>query len=73
MSYDTVNKLIQQIGEGAVMAKTDIQHAYKLIPIYPQDVQALGGSNIGYGTAHYRRVAGWDAPSLRLSWMPSNS
>ncbi len=45
MSYDTVDKaisLIQDIGPGAVLAKTDIEHAYKLIPIHPQDIPALG-------------------------------
>ncbi len=45
MSYDTVDKaisLIQDIGPGAVLAKMDIEHAYKLIPIHPQDIPALG-------------------------------
>ncbi len=45
VSYDTVDsavKLIQSIGQSAVMAKTDIQHSYKLIPIHPQDIPALG-------------------------------
>ncbi len=45
VSYDTVDEaisLIQHIGPGAVLAKTDIAHAYKLIPIHPHDVPALG-------------------------------
>ncbi len=45
VSYDTVDKaisLIQDIGPGVVLAKTDIEHAYKLIPIHPQDILSLG-------------------------------
>ncbi len=45
VSYDTVDKaisLIQDIGPGAVLAKTDIEHAYKLIPIHPHNIPALG-------------------------------
>ncbi len=45
MSYDTVDmamRLIQEAGPGARLAKTDIEHAYKLIPIHPDDIPALG-------------------------------
>ncbi len=45
ISYDTVDKaisLIQAIRPRAVLAKTDIEHAYKLIPIHLQDIPALG-------------------------------
>ncbi len=34
--------LIQDIRPWAVLAKTDIEHAYKLIPIHSQDIPALG-------------------------------
>ncbi len=43
--YDTVDiaiQLIQRAGQGAILAKTDIEHAYKLIPVHPDDVSALG-------------------------------
>ncbi len=45
VSYDTVDTaiaLIQSIGPGAFLAKTDIEHAYMLIPIHPDDIPALG-------------------------------
>lgn len=38
----TAIKLIQLVGPGAVLVKTDIEHAYKLLPIHPSDVPALG-------------------------------
>jgi hypothetical protein len=45
VSYDTVDtavRLIQKLGPGAVMYKSDVEHAYKLIPIHPEDIPALG-------------------------------
>ena len=45
VSYDTVDSaiaLIQMSGPNSVLAKTDIEHAYKLIPIHPEDIPALG-------------------------------
>ncbi len=45
VSYDTVDtaiSLIQAVGPRAFLAKTDIEHAYKLIPILPADITALG-------------------------------
>jgi hypothetical protein len=41
-SVDTAIALIRQVGRGAVLCKTDIQHAYKLIPVAPEDIPALG-------------------------------
>ncbi len=35
-------RLIQSVGQGAVMSKTDIEHAYKLLPVHPEDIPALG-------------------------------
>ncbi len=65
VSYNTVDmavQVIQWIGQGVVMVKTDKQHAYKLIPIHPQDTLALGiwWFNSCYGTAHCRWVAEQD-------------
>ncbi len=45
VTYDTVDtaiQLIQRAGQGAILAKTDIEHAYKLIPVHPDDIPALG-------------------------------
>ncbi len=45
VSYDSVDKaisLIQHFVPGAVLAKTDIEHAYKLIPIHQHNIPALG-------------------------------
>ncbi len=42
VSYDTVDTaiwLIQAIGPGVVLAKTDIEHAYKLIPIHSAGIK----------------------------------
>ncbi len=44
VKYNTVDsaiQLIQQAGPGAFLTKTDIEQAYKLIPIHPEDVTAL--------------------------------
>ncbi len=37
----SVIKLIHQASSGAILAKTDIEHRYKLIPIHPKDIPAL--------------------------------
>ncbi len=45
VSYDTIDTaiaLIQSFGPGEFLVKTDIEHAYKLIPIHPKDIPALG-------------------------------
>ncbi len=45
VSYDTIDtiiSLIQSIWAGAILAKTDIEHAYKLILIHLDDIPALG-------------------------------
>ncbi len=44
VTYDTVNtaiQLIRKAGPGAILAKTDVEHAYKLVPIHPEDIPAL--------------------------------
>jgi hypothetical protein len=41
-SVDTAIALILQVGRGAVLCKTDVEHAYKLIPVAPEDIPALG-------------------------------
>ncbi len=45
VSYCTVDmaiRLVQEAGPGAILAKTDIEHAYKLTPIHPDDITTLG-------------------------------
>lgn len=34
--------LIKRFGKGALLAKTDIEHGYKNIPIHPRDHELLG-------------------------------
>ena len=41
-SIDTAISLIKQVGKGALLAKTDLENAYKQIPIYPNDFELLG-------------------------------
>ena len=41
-SIDTVVSLVKQFGRGALMAKTDIQNAFRLLPINPEDYHLLG-------------------------------
>ena len=40
-SVDTAIRLIRQVGKGAILCKTDIEHAYKLINIAESDIPAL--------------------------------
>ncbi len=45
VSYDIVNnavRMIQGYGQESVLGKTDMEHAYKLVPIYREDIPALG-------------------------------
>ena len=45
MSYSKVDdaiRLIVKVGKGALMAKTDIKSAYRIIPIHPADRYLLG-------------------------------
>lgn len=41
-SVDTAISLIQQLGPGALLAKTDIENAYKQVPIHHTDFELLG-------------------------------
>lgn len=41
-SVETVINLVKAYGSGALMAKTDIQDAFRIIPIHPQDYPLLG-------------------------------
>jgi hypothetical protein len=41
-TVDTAVRLIRNLGPGCVLIKTDIEHAYKNIPIHPLDIPALG-------------------------------
>ncbi|XP_033738733.1 uncharacterized protein LOC117326194 isoform X1 [Pecten maximus] len=45
VAYQTIDDaihLIKQFGKGAFMAKTDIESAFRLIPIHPKDYNLLG-------------------------------
>lgn len=41
-SIDTAISIIQQLGKGTLLAKTDLENAYKQIPIHPSDFELLG-------------------------------
>ncbi len=60
-TVDTTIQLIRKAGPGAILAKTDVEHAYKLVPIHLEDIPALGikwfqhGRAVPYST-HFRRL-----------------
>ena len=37
ISVDNVAELVQQLGRGSLLAKVDIESAYRLVPVHPQD------------------------------------
>ena len=39
---DNAAKLITELGQGSLLAKVDISHAYRNIPVHPQDRRLLG-------------------------------
>ena len=41
-SVDDADHLMHYLGQGALMAKVDIQEAYRIIPIHPEDRRFLG-------------------------------
>ena len=43
-SVDNAASLITQLGQGSLLAKVDISHAYRNIPVHPQDRRLLGMS-----------------------------
>ena len=38
-SIDTAISLIKQVGKGALFAKTNLENAYKQVPIHPNDFE----------------------------------
>ena len=42
MSVDDVAEVVLQLGQGSLLAKSDIKHAYRQIPVHPQDRHLLG-------------------------------
>ena len=43
-TFDTLVSLVQHYGKGCLMAKTDIEEAFRIIPIHPSDRHLLGFS-----------------------------
>ena len=41
-TFDHVVSIIQRIGTGALIAKVDIEHAFRIIPVRPEDRHLLG-------------------------------
>jgi len=42
VTVDDVVRHVAQLGQGALMSKVDIQHAFRLIPVHPDDWPILG-------------------------------
>ena len=42
LSYVSVASVVLGLGRGSLLAKTDINHAYRQIPVHPDDRQLLG-------------------------------
>lgn len=41
-SFDMAVQLVASVGKGALMAKADVQSAFRLLPLHPDDFQLLG-------------------------------
>ncbi|XP_072043658.1 uncharacterized protein [Amphiura filiformis] len=41
-SFDTAVQIVVSAGKGALMAKADIESAFRLLPVHPDDFQLLG-------------------------------
>lgn len=41
-NFDEVVKLVVSVGKGALMAKADIESAFRLLPVHPSDFELLG-------------------------------
>ena len=46
--FDDALNLVRKLGKGALMAKLDIRHAFRIIPVIPQDWDLLGTFWKGY-------------------------
>ena len=42
VSVDQAARLVMKCGKGALMAKTDLQNAYRHVPVHPNDQELLG-------------------------------
>ncbi|XP_071097708.1 uncharacterized protein [Haliotis cracherodii] len=40
--FDEATQMVQQLGKGALLAKFDIQSAFRIIPVHPSDFELLG-------------------------------
>jgi hypothetical protein len=72
-SIEDAIALIQQVGPGALLANTDIENAYKQIPIHPDDFELLGFQfeNRYYYDKPYLLASATPAIYLRSSAPPS--
>ncbi|KAK6175768.1 hypothetical protein SNE40_014161 [Patella caerulea] len=52
-SIDNVVQLVKKMGRGALMAKADIENAYRLLPIHPNDYELLGFTVQIGGSTYY--------------------
>ena len=48
--YTSVDNAINEVvhlGKGTLLVKSDLENAYRMVPVYPQDsLQLVGGSNL---------------------------
>lgn len=63
VSIDLAVRQILKMGQGTLMAKTDVQSAFRIIPVHPTDQWLLGME---------REVLHRHSPSLRLKLSPKN-
>ena len=47
-SFDAVTDLVKSLGQGAFLVKLDIESAFRLLPIHPDDFSLLGMQHQGY-------------------------
>ena len=59
MSVDDVAKVVPQMGVGTLLEKMDVQSAYRIIPVHPEDHWLLGMQ--WQGSVHGHLPSFWPA------------
>ena len=54
-SFDNIVEWVQKFGRGALMAKADIEDAFRIIPIHPEDHHLLVSASMAISL----RTAAW--------------
>jgi hypothetical protein len=73
-TFDVVVALIHRMGRGALLAKSDIESAFRIIPVHPVDRHLLGfASMVGFSSINvWPWVAALPVPSLKRLVRPYN-